>query len=100
MGIWQFASRRTSQDLVTGALTLTVASGQPVQVCGILFDNNTGSAIRVAINDATGTKITSVNVPACESFELRTHWLADTGLQLVSECTGVHVTVFHNSPGN
>lgn len=100
MGIQSFASRRTSQDLVTGALTLTVANGEPIQVCGIVFDNNTGSAIRVAINDAVGTKISSVNVPACESFEVQTHWLADAGLQIVSECTGLFVTVFHNSPGN
>ena len=100
MGIWQFASRHSKQDLVTGALTMLVADGEPVQVCGIVFDNNTGSAIRVAINKADGTKITSCNVPACETFELRTHWLADAGLQLVSECTGVFVTVFHNSPGN
>lgn len=100
MGIHTFASRRTTKDLVTGDLTLNIASGQPVQVCGILFDNNTGSAIRCAINDANGTKIFSVNVPACESFEVCTPWLADTGIQLVSECTGLFVTVFHNSPGN
>jgi len=100
LGIHSFASRRTSQDLITGALTLTVANGEPIQVCGIVFDNNTGSAIRVAINDATGVKISSVNVPACESFEVQTNWLADAGLQLVSECTGIYVTVFHNSPGN
>jgi hypothetical protein len=100
MGIHNFASRRTSKDLVTGDLTLTVASGQPIQVCGIVFDNNTGSAIRVQLNDANGTKISSVNVPACETFEMGTHWLADAGLQLVSECTGMYVTVFHNNPGN
>ena len=100
MGIHSFASRRTSQNLVTGSLTLTVASGDPIQVCGIVFDNNTGSAIRVRINDADGTKIGSVNVPACESFEIQTHWLADTGLQLVAEAAGIFVTVFHNSPGN
>jgi hypothetical protein len=100
MGIWNFASRTTSQDLVTGALTLTVASGQPIQVCGIVFDNNTGSAIRVRINDGEGNKVSSVNVPACESFEMQTQWLADKGLQLVAENTGVFVTIFHNSPGN
>jgi hypothetical protein len=100
MGIWQFASRQSSQDLVTGALTFLVANGEPVQVCGILFDNNTGSAIRARVNRADGTKAFSVNVPACESFEVRTAWLADHGLQIVSECTGLFVTVFHNSPGN
>jgi hypothetical protein len=100
MGIHTFASRQSSQDLVTGALTFLVANGEPIQVCGMVFDNNTGSAIRVAINDAVGNKISSCNVPACESFEVQTHWLADKGLQLVSECTGIFVTVFHNSPGN
>ena len=100
MGIWSFASRQSSQDLVTGALTMTVANGEPIQVCGIVFDNNTGSAIRIAINDASGNKVSSCNVPACETFEVRTHWLADKGLQIVSECTGVYCTVFHNSPGN
>jgi len=100
MGIHDFASRRTSKNLVTGDLTLTVASGQPIQVCGIVFDNNTGSNIRININDASGTKYSSVTVPAYETFEMSTHWLADTGLQIVSECTGVYVTVFHNSPGN
>ncbi len=100
MGIHAFASRQSSQNLITGALTLTVANGEPVQVCGIVFDNNTGSAIRVNINDATGTKISSVNVPACESFEVQTHWLADAGVQLVAENAGIYVTVFHNSPGN
>lgn len=100
MGIQSFASRRTSQNLVTGALTLTVVNGEPVQVCGIVFDNNTGSAIQVTINNADGTKVSSVNVPACESFEIQTHWLADAGLQLVAECGGIYVTVFHNSPGN
>lgn len=100
MGIHNFASRWTSKDLVTGDLTLTVAFGEPIQVCGIVLDNNTGASIQVTINDANGTKISSVNVPACESFEIQTHWLADAGLQLVAGSTGVSVTVFHNSPGN
>ena len=85
---------------MTGALTFTVASGEPIQVCGIVLDNNTGSSIRVTLNNAAGTKISSVNVPACETFEVRTHWLADAGLQVVAGSTGVHCTVFHNSPGN
>ncbi len=100
MGIHGFASRVTSQDLVTGSLTLTVVSGAPIQVCGIVLDNNTGSAIRVTMNSALGTKLFSVNVPACESFEVRTNWLADKGLQLVAENAGLYATVFHNSPGN
>ncbi len=100
MGIHAFASRVTSKNLVTGDLTLTVVSGEPIQVCGILFDNTTGTSIDVTINDGSGTKVGSINVPACESFEVRTHWLADAGLQLVAGATGIYVTVFHNSPGN
>jgi len=52
MGIWQYASRTTSQNLVTGSLTMNVAGGEPIQVCGILFDNNTGASIRITINNA------------------------------------------------
>lgn len=100
MGIHNFASRWTTKDLVTGDLTLTIASGQPVQVCGIIFDNTTGSNIKVTINDAEGNKITAVNVPSYETFEVTTQWLADKGISLTSECTGLTATVFHNSPGN
>ncbi len=100
MGISNFASRRTFKSLVTGDLTLTLVNGEPVQICGILFDNTTGTSIQVDINDADGTKSGSVNVPACESFELETHWLADAGLQLVASSGGIDVTIYHNSPGN
>ena len=100
MGIHNFASRRTSQDLVTGSLTLTVASGEPIQVCGMVFNNTSGFSIQVTINDADGNKLSAVTVPAFESFEVQTHWLADAGLQLVASAGGVFVTVFHNSPGN
>lgn len=100
MGIHAFASRRTFKSLVTGDLTLTLVNGEPVQICGILFDNNTGASIHVTINDADGTKSGSVSVPGCQSFELETHWLADAGLQLVADATGIDVTVYHNSPGN
>jgi hypothetical protein len=85
---------------VTGSLTLTVASGAPIQVCGMVFNNTTGTSIQVTINDGDGNKISAVTVPAYESFEVQTNWLADTGLQLVADSTGVYATVFHNSPGN
>lgn len=100
MGMWQFASRRTSKDLVTGDLTLTVANGESIQVCGILLDNETGASIVVNIRNGAGTIIGRVTIPAFETFEIRTHWLADAGLQLRAATGGVFVTVFHNSPGN
>ena len=100
MGIHNFASRNTTKDFVTGDLTLTVASGEPIQVCGIVFDNTTGSSIHVTINDGAGTKLGSIAVPACQAFEIQTHWLADAGLQLVADSGGITATVFHNSPGN
>ncbi len=100
MGIHAFASRYTSQNLVTGSLTMNVAGGEPIQVCGLILDNNTGSAIRVTLNAADGTKLSSVNVPACDTFQTDIKWMADKGLQLVAECAGLYATVFHNSPGN
>jgi len=100
MGIHGFASRRTTKLLVTGDLTLTVVSGQPIQVCGLLFNNTTGSTIRININQGDGTLMWTVDIPAFEFREIQTHWLADTGLQLVATGTGSYVTVFHNSPGN
>ncbi len=100
MGMFQVASRVSYKDLVTGDLTLTVASGSPIQVHGILFDNHTGTSIHVELQDADGVVFGTTNVPACESFELQTRWIADKGLKIVSEAGGMHVTVFHNSPGN
>lgn len=98
--MWAFASRRTTQSLVTGSLTLTVLSGAPIQVCGILLNNTTGSSIQVSINDGDGTLMFNLDIPAFDFKEIQTHWLADAGLQIVAGGTGVYATVFHNSPGN
>lgn len=100
MGIWAFASRITSKDLVTGDRTLKVANGDPIQIHGILLDNEIGSSIAVDICDGVGTVIGRVTVPACETFEIETKWLADAGLQIRATTGGIFATVFHNSPGN
>lgn len=100
MGIHSFASRYSHKELVTGDLTFSVVSGEPVQVRGMVFDNGTGTSIHININDAAGVDIFHINVPACSSFEMSIPFLADKGLQITSDFGGIDVTVFHNSPGN
>ena len=93
------AARHTSQSLVTGALTMTVASGLPVWVYGLWLNNTTGNEVDFSINDGAGTLIQTVTVPANNFVELTVPFIADAGIQVVAGTTGVHATVFHSSPG-
>ncbi len=66
----------------------------------ILVCNATGSAIEVIFNDADGTEILSIAVPANDSFGYEVSWIAGNGL--VAETEGdaaVSVTVAHSATG-
>jgi len=95
----KFASR-TSQATFTASGSggeMTVASGNAVQVCGILFTAVT-AAIFTVTNDGTTVKFL-VNVAANTSRQVSIPFLADDGLRIQTDQTDGSVVVFHNSPG-
>jgi len=100
MGIAKFASR-TSQKTFTAsgaAGELTVANGDNVQVCGILFTAVTAAVFTVT-NDGTTVKFL-VGVDANVSRQVSIPFLADDGLRIQTDQLDGSVVVFHNSPGN
>ena len=100
MGIGKFASRITSSVFGVGDLTLTVASGEPVQVCGIEFLNDSGGALVVTVNNGAGTKICAFDIADAAVIEWSVPALWDAGIQIVASGAGLNAVVFHNSPGN
>ena len=109
MGIASFASRRTEVQFTTidAAGELTIASGNPVQVCGIVFVAGTNNTLFTITNDGT-TVLFRVKVLAASTVEASVPWLADAGLRIqaddvagvTADGTRPSVVVFHNSPGN
>ncbi len=98
------ASRHSYQSLVTGALTLTVASGAPVRVYGMLL-TPAAADTTFTIKDADGNTLQVIFLNAGDTggqntLELTTQWLADGGVSVTSSVTGAHATVFHNNPGS
>lgn len=105
MGIANFASRVTgSQFAATGlAGALTVASGQPIQVCGIHFSSAVGTDAIFTVTDNDDITLYTVHLDAATggaSYNIQTPALYDNGLKIQSDTAAASVAVFHNSPGN
>ena len=100
MAIRTHAAVITSSLFPAGSLTLTVASGEPIQVNGIEFMNDSGGALVVTVNNGAGTKICAFDIADAATVEWAVPFLADAGLQIVSSGAGLNAVVFHNNPGN
>lgn len=90
-----FASRYTYQTLGT---TLTVLSGLPVRVFGIIFHNAVASAQLVYLKEADGTTFATISLAQDTSFYFNTAFLADKGLTVVAATPSADIsaTVFHS----
>ena len=103
MGIAKFASRISGSQFATSGLSgaLTVASGNPVQVCGIHFSGDTANATVFTVTDADDTTLYTVHLlTGGTSYNIQVPALYDNGIKVQSNRTGASVAVFHNSPGN
>jgi hypothetical protein len=100
MGIKCHASRLTTKAFGAGDQTLVVASGAPLQVCGICFTSRAAATIWTVKNGSDDTLFTVAVTAADTSFNLDVQWLADGGLKITSDKTDGSVAVFHNNPGN
>jgi hypothetical protein len=67
---------------------VTVESGEPIIVCGIVIANKTGSDVFVTLQNAAGTSIGEYAIRSHESIiDDALPWLADAGL--VIDSTGI-----------
>ena len=92
------AARYSSLAFVTGDLTLTVESNEPVSVYGIVLSNQAGATAAFTIQDGAGTTIQVVELEDGTTVSLETCWKAHTGLRIVG-IDATSATVFHGSPG-
>lgn len=90
-----FASRYTTQTLAT---TLTVLSGLPVKVFGVVIQNAVAGASLVYLRDAAGGAIATFSLAQDTSFYFNTPFLADKGLTVVAGTPSANIsaTVFHS----
>ena len=96
--MYEYASRRSHLVFASGANTLTVAGGDSIHVCGMLF--HAATAAEFLIQDgAAGTTLFTFDLAAAGVFELQTKWIADAGLSVTSDQDDGSITVFHKSPG-
>jgi hypothetical protein len=103
MGISQFASRRTVSQFPAGTgAELTVANGEPVQVCGIHFSGTVDASTVFTVFEGDGTTVMfTVHLDALEApYNMDTAFLADAGISVGSDTAAASCAVFHNSPGN
>lgn len=102
MGINQFASRRSYKALTVAAAAgaLTVAGGEPVQVCGFIVLNTTTDTIWTVYDASDTVLFTFQHATAKTSHEYTIPWMADAGIKIGNDKGTGAVTVFHNSPGN
>jgi hypothetical protein len=90
-----FASRYTYQTLGT---TLTVLSGVPVKVFGVVIHNAVAAASIVYLKDADGNIFAKFSLAQDTSFYFNTPFLADKGLTVVADTPSASIaaTVFHS----
>ncbi len=92
------ASRYSFLEL-DGTNELEVASGAPVTVYGILFDNPSGGAAVFNVRDAAGNEFARINLATLSSFTFEISFKADAGIEILSDTATTFATVFHNNPG-
>jgi hypothetical protein len=102
MSMTRVASRRAYKAFsATGSGgALTVASGEPVQVNGILLTSGAAATV-FTLTDAEDNVLGKASIGiAKESTTIDVCWIADTGLKIQCDKTDAYATVFHCSPGN
>ena len=95
------SSQISSSQFPAGTTTLTVASGQPIRVQGIVLTTGTASAqTQFTITD--NDDVTLFEVPLLTDtsifLDVETHY--NNGLKVVSDKTASSAAVFHTSAGN
>lgn len=96
-----FASQITRGSLDSNT-TLSIASGQDIEVLGFIISNNgANNAAVVDVEEADGTTFMKVELNTGHSYVMNIPFLAHKGIQFdpVSAVNGLDVTVFHTSPG-
>ena len=99
MASYSFAHRLSTKALVTGDLTLTVQSGNPVYIYGIHITNPTGGAAVFTIKNGAGTTLFVLDVATLGHESIECPFLADAGLQITSSVTGTYAVVMHTNEG-
>ncbi len=95
------SSQISSSQHAAGALTLTVASGQPIRVQSILLSTGTAAAdteFTITDNDDVTLFVVALLADNSLFLDLDTHF--SNGLKIVSETAAASSAVFHTSPGN
>jgi len=104
-GFSNLAARRTQATLLAATGDMLIAGGAAIRVYGIIIANAGATDIQVSIQTALPTVGADtemvIAVPAHTTFEQRTNWMADEGVNIDSTgiTTTVYVTVFHSHPG-
>lgn len=96
-----FAAKQTRLTLEESRL---LESGESIRVYGMLASNNTASAVTIEIlraerTGSLGFYIHRLAVPANDSREFHSQWLADHGVRVNPVSAGVEVTFFHSHGG-
>lgn len=99
MATYSFAHRLSTKNLVTGDLTLTVQSGNPVYIYGIHLFNPSGSAVVFTVANGAGTTLWTVDVATLGHESIEVPFLADAGLKITSSATGTYAVVMHTNEG-
>ena len=95
------SSQISSSQFATGALTLTVASGQPIRVQGIMLSTGTAAAqteFTITDNDDTTLFVVPLLTDTTVFLDVETHY--NNGLKVVTDKVASSAAVFHTSPGN
>lgn len=78
----------------------TVVEGQTIVVFGILIANSTNQAAEITIQDGEGDNTIVLTVPAQDSREIRTEFVAHKGLVFTTiGNANVYATIFHSQVG-
>lgn len=95
------ASQISSSQFASGALTLTVASGNSIRVCGIHFTGAVASATIFTVTDNDDTTLYTVHLlTGGTSYEISAEVVYSNGLKIVSDKVAASCAVFHTSAGN
>ena len=95
------SSQISSSQHAAGALTLTVASGNPIRVQSIFLSTGTSAAqVQFTITDNDNVTLFEVPLLIDTSFTLSSETHYNNGLKIVSDTAAASSAVFHTSPGN
>ena len=100
MGMTKIASRVSPKTFSASGSggALTVASGEPVTVYGIVLKSVSASTFTIA--KGAGTAIFDYYLAATASDTIFICWKADAGISVQSSSGDGSCAVFHDNPGN